>query len=109
MKCWKYSLYLGIFSFASLVIIFLLPDHYSIFIRNKAGLDAGKLFPLMWLIWLTALAAFAVNNIFADSIFYQDDLRMSRFKKYLPTFLGLPAFISFIWTVFCWIKNNLRS
>ena len=106
MKIWKYSLYLSIFSCASQVIILFLPDQYSIFIRNQSGLNGGKLFPVMWLIWLSSLAAFAINNIFADNLFYNENISMSGFKKYLPTFLGLPAFFSFMWTVYSWVKTS---
>ena len=108
MKYYRYSLYLSTFSFIILLVIFLLPGRYSIFLAGKTGLGAGKLFVVMWFIWLTSLLAFALNNIFADRWYLNENLHMSQFKKYLPSLLGLPALVSFIWVVYTWLKVNIK-
>ena len=105
MKYWKYSLYFGIFSFAVLVVIFISPANYTIFIFDKTGLGPGKLFGVIWLIWITALLAFALNNIFADKWYMDENLRMNQLQKYLPSLTGIPAFISFVWFLYTWLKD----
>ena len=104
MKYWKYSLYLSILSFASLMVILFLPGNYAIFIRNITVIEAGKLFPVMWFIWVMALFAFGLNNVFADKWYINDNIQMPQIKKYLPSLLGLPALISFIWFLYSWLK-----
>ena len=104
MKTWNYSLYLSLCSFIILLITFFLPGEYSIFISGREGATAGKLFPLMFFIWVASIIAFAMNNIFADKCYIDQNLKMPGIVKYLPSLLGIPAFLSFVWFLYTWIK-----
>lgn len=107
MKLWYYSLWLSITSCVLLLIIYFLPDDYTIFIWSKNQVDSGVLFPVLLLSWLTALLGFAINNIFIDrNMVDKDPKKMSRFKSYLPTYLSLPGFSSFIWFIIRWYKGK---
>lgn len=106
MKTWNYALYMSIFSVVILIITFFLPAHYSILSWSKDGADAGKLFPLMLFIWALSLIAFAMNNVFVDKCYVDDNLKMNSLVKYLPSVLSIPVFSSFIWFLFTWLKDN---
>lgn len=91
-------------SLAMLLLIFFFPADYTIISRSQKAIEAGRLFPVMWLIWLLALFSFALNNVFADRWYINDGLQMPQFKKYLPSLLGVPALISFGWFLYSWLK-----
>ncbi len=105
MKTWYYSLYTSVASFLMLVIVFLLPGSYSIFILTRSGTAAGTLLPLMFIIWILSLSAFALNNVFADKCYISQDIKMHPLMKYLPSLLGVPVLGSFIWVVYKIIKE----
>jgi hypothetical protein len=106
MKIWNYSLWLSVFSVVILLITFLLPGQYSIFTWGREGAGAGRLFPVMFIIWATSLVAFAMNNIFADKGYIDNNLKMPTLLKYLPCVLGIPSFVSFIWFIVTWMKGS---
>jgi hypothetical protein len=67
----------------------------------------GVLFPVLLIAWTLALFGFAVNNVDIDrSILDKNAPKMSGLKKYLPTILGLPAYISFMWFIIRWYKGK---
>jgi hypothetical protein len=109
MKYWKYSLWLGIFSFALLITSLLLPASYSVFIWKKFTVDAGILFPVLLVSWIAAVLAVAFNNIFVDEMYMYKKIEMKRRKKYLPSLLGLPGLISFVWFCYRWYRGNPLS
>ena len=106
MKTWKFSLYLGLCSCITLLVAFFLPGEYSIFIWSNEGVGAGRLFPIMFFIWIAAIIAFAINNVFADKCYIDHNLKMRSAQKYLPSLLGLPALLSFVWFLYTWIKQT---
>ncbi|HMO63528.1 MAG TPA: hypothetical protein PKC39_15890 [Ferruginibacter sp.] len=107
MKLWRYSLLLSITSCLLLLIIFFLPDSFTVFEWTKAEVNAGVLFPVLLLSWLTALLGFAANNIFIDkNIVAKEPVKMSYMKQYIPTWLSLPGFSSFIWFIVRWYKGR---
>ena len=107
MKLWRYSLWLSIISCLLLLIIYFLPDNFTIFIWSKSQVDAGLLFPVLLISWMTAIFGFAVNNVFIDkNIVAKKPEKMSSFKLYLPTLLGIPGFSSFIWFIIRWYKGK---
>jgi hypothetical protein len=106
MKIWRYSLWLSIISCTILFIIFLLPRSYSVFVWSKFRVDAGILFPVLMVSWTAALFGFALNNIFIDRSVTDKKLQMTAFIKCLPSLLGIPAFISFVWFIYRWYKGD---
>jgi uncharacterized membrane protein len=107
MKLWKISLWLSITSCVILLIIFILPDNFTVFSYTKSEVGAGVLFPVLLLSWTFALFGFAVNNVYIDkTILDKNAKRMPGLKTYLPTLLGLPAFISFLWFIIRWYKGK---
>jgi hypothetical protein len=105
MKTWNYALYLSLASVVFLIIIFFLPGEYSIFVSNKSGRDVGVLFPVMLLIWILSLVAFALNNVFVDKCYIDNDIRMHPLVKYLPSLFGTPVLFSFIWFLYTMMKG----
>ncbi len=105
MKTWNYALYLSLASIVLLTLIFFLPGEYSIFVSNKSGRDVGVLFPVMLLIWMLALAAFALNNVFVDKCYIDNNIRMHPLVKYLPSLFGAPVLFSFIWFLYTMMKG----
>ena len=107
MKLWYYSLLLSVVSCVLLLVIYFLPDDFTIFVWSKSQVNAGVLFPVLLVSWLTSILAFAANNIFIDkNIFEKKPVKMSSFKLYLPTLLGVPGFSSFIWFIIRWYKGK---
>ena len=106
MKTWNYSLFLSITSFCNLLITFFLPGYYSTFRWGSQGADAGKLFPVMLLIWAISLVAFAMNNVFVDKCYVDNNLKMPALLKYLPSLLSIPSFISFIWFIYTLLRGS---
>jgi len=107
MKLWYVSLGLSIVSCIILLVICFLPDGYTVFNWSMAQVQAGFLFPVLLLSWTAALLAFLFNNIFIDKSMMQKNVEpMPAFKAYLPTFLGIPAFASFIWFIIRWYKGK---
>jgi hypothetical protein len=107
MKLWYVSL---IFSVASCVVLFVicfLPDGYTVFDWSKTEVEAGILFPVLLISWVTALLGFLFNNIFIDKKMMEPNSRpIPGIKAYLPTLLGLPAFSSFLWFIIRWYKGK---
>ena len=106
MKYWTYSLWLSIISCTLLLVIFFLPDSFTVFKYTKTQVDNGVLFPVLLLSWMGALFGFALNNIFIDKHYSDGQPKMPRLKKYTPTFLSMPAFFSFLWFLFRWYKGK---
>ena len=106
MKYWKYSLWLSIFSCVLLLVIYFMPDSFTVFKYSKNQVDNGVLFPLLLLSWMSSIFGFALNNIFIDKHYSAKGPQMPRLKKYSPTLLGFPAFFSFIWFLFRWYKGK---
>jgi hypothetical protein len=106
MKYWTYSLLLSIISCILLLVIFLLPDSFTVFKFTKTQVDNGVLFPVLLLSWMASLFGFALNNIFIDKHYSDNKPHMPGLKKYLPTLLGMPAFLSFVWFIFRWYKGK---
>jgi hypothetical protein len=77
------------------MVIFFLPESYTVFSWTKNQVEAGILFPVLLLSWTAALFGFLFNNMY-----------MPAFKTYLPSFLGIPAFASFIWFIIRWYKGK---
>jgi uncharacterized membrane protein len=107
MKLWYVSLILSISSCIVLLVMCLLPDSYTVFNWTKPDVQAGILFPVLLLSWTAALLGFLFNNIFIDKRMMDREAKpMPSFKAYLPTLLGFPAFISFIWFIIRWYKGK---
>jgi|GEM_PF-1302781 len=107
MKLWKISLWLSVASCSILFIIVLLPGNFTVFTYTKTQIGMGVLFPFLLIAWTLALFGFAVNNVYIDkSIVDKDAKKMSGLKMYLPTILGLPAYISFLWFIIRWYKGK---
>lgn len=106
MKIWRYSLWLSIFSCCLLCVSFFLPQSYTVFIYTKFRVDAGVLFPVLLVSWTTALFGFLLNNIFIDKSITDKKIQMSNFMKGLPSLLGIPSFLSFVWFIFRWYKGD---
>lgn len=107
MKLWYYSLVLSVVSCVLLLVIYFLPNDFTIFIWSKHQVDAGVLFPVLIISWLTAILGFAANNIFIDkNMFEKKPVKMPSGKLYLPTILGIPGFSSFVWFVIRWYKGK---
>ena len=105
MKTWYYALYTSLTSFLLLLLVFLLPPAYSVFVREKSGTGAGILLPLMFAIWILSLAAFALNNVFVDKCYISQNLNMHPLTRYLPCVFGAPALFSFVWFVYTFVKD----
>lgn len=107
MKLWYISLMLSIASCLILLVMYMLPDTYTVFSYTKSEVQSGVLFPVFLLSWTSALFGFLFNNMFIDkNIVEKDAPPMPAFKAYLPTFLGFPAFVSFIWFIVRWYKGR---
>ncbi len=106
MKTWKIALGIGFISTLILVIVILLPKNYTVFSLSEQGVDIGALFPVMLCIWILALIAFAINNVFVDKYYIDNNLKMHPFLRYLPSIIGIPVFISFIWFLCTWLVTN---
>jgi len=107
MKLWYLSLLLSIVSCLVLLIIFFLPDSYTVFNWSKSEVQAGILFPVLLLSWSTALFGFLFNNLFIDkNLMDKEAPTMQPMKAYLPTYLGIPAFISFLWFIIRWYRGK---
>jgi hypothetical protein len=107
MKLWRISLWLSIASCSILLVIFCLPSSVTVFSYNAKEVGPGILFPVLLLSWTCSLFGFAFNNIYIDkSIGDKFAAKMSHFKLYLPSILGLPAFMSFIWFIIRWYKGK---
>ena len=106
MKLWKYSLWLSIFSCILLFIVFYLTPEYNVFIWRQFRLDAGILFAVLLLSWTTALFGFALNNVFIDKALTDKNIKMPANIKCLPSILGVPSFLSFIWFIYRYYKGN---
>jgi uncharacterized membrane protein (DUF106 family) len=107
MKLWYVSLILSIVSCIILMIVFFLPEGYTVFNWTKNQVEAGVLFPVLLLSWTVALFGFLFNNIYIDkSMMEKNAKQMPAFKTYLPSFLGFPAFASFIWFIIRWYKGK---
>ncbi|MEN9569266.1 MAG: hypothetical protein RL172_497 [Bacteroidota bacterium] len=107
MKLWYVSLILSIVSCMILLVVCFLPDTYTVFNWSKADVQAGILFPVLLISWTAALFGFLFNNIFIDrSMMDKNAKPMPAFKSYLPSFLGLPAFASFVWFIIRWYKGK---
>ena len=105
MKLWYISLALSIASCIILMVIYFLPESYTIFHWTKSEVQAGVLFPVLLLSWATALFGFLFNNLFIDKNLVEKGAEvMPPVKAYLPTYLGIPAFSSFIWFIIRWYK-----
>ena len=109
MKIWIYSLRLSIFSCGLLVVMYLLPRTYGVFIWSKSGVDPGILFPVLLVSWTAALFGFALNNIFIDKSLIDKKVQMPESKKYLPSLLAIPAIISFGWFIYRWYNGDPNS
>ena len=107
MKLWYVSLILSIVSCIILLVICFLPANYTVFNWTKTQVEAGVLFPVLLISWTAALFGFLFNNIYIDkSMMEKNAKQMNTFKSYLPSFLGLPAFLSFIWFIIRWYKGK---
>ncbi len=107
MKLWYLSLMLSIASCIILMVIYFLPETYTIFNWTKHEVQAGVLFPVLLLSWATALFGFLFNNMFIDKNLVEKDAEvMPQFRAYLPTYLGIPAFSSFVWFIIRWYKGR---
>ena len=106
MTYWKYSFWWGIFSFSMLLVILALSPFYSIIIWKNSGADMGILFPLLLASWFSSLFSVAFNNFFLDGFGLEQGPQMPRLKKYTPSFLSIPGFISFIWFCITWFKGS---
>ncbi len=107
MKLWYISLILSICSCIILLVMCSLPDTYTVFKWTKSEVEAGVLFPLLLLSWTAALFGFLFNNMFIDkNIVEKGAKKIPPFKAYLPSFLSLPAFSSFIWFIVKWYKGR---
>jgi len=107
MKLWKISLWLSVASCFILLIVILLPNNFTVFTYTKTQAGMGILFPVLLVSWTLALFGFAVNNVYIDkSIVDKNAPKMGGFKTYLPTILGLPAYISFLWFIVRWFKGK---
>ena len=107
MKLWKISLWLSIASCFILLIVMLLPNNFTVFTYTRIQVGMGVLFPVLLVSWTLALFGFAVNNVFIDkSIIDKNAPKMSGLKTYLPTILGLPAYVSFLWFIVRWYKGK---
>ncbi len=107
MKLWYLSLLLSIASCLVLLVMCFLPDHFTVFNWTKSDVQAGVLFPVLLLSWTLALFGFLFNNMFIDKNMVEKNAKpMPRLKAYLPTFLGFPAFSSFIWFIVRWYKGR---
>lgn len=107
MKLWYISLMLSIASCLILLVMYMLPDTCTVFTYTKSEVQSGVLFPVLLLSWTTALFGFLFNNMFIDKNIVEKDAKpMPAFKAYLPTFLGFPAFVSFIWFIVRWYKGR---
>jgi hypothetical protein len=107
MKLWYISLALSIASCVILMIIFFLPDTYTIFHWTKTEVQAGVLFPVLLVSWAMALFGFLFNNMFIDkNLVEKESKTMEPLKAYLPTYLGIPAFTSFVWFIIRWYKGK---
>ena len=106
MKLWRISLWLSIASCIVLLFVCFLPSNYSVFVWMKQQVQPGILFPVLLVSWTLSLLGFAFNNIYIDkSLFDKVAKKMPAHKTYLPTLLGIPAFLSFIWFVIKWFKS----
>lgn len=107
MKLWKISLWLSIASCLLLLIIFILPDNFTVFSYENKQVGMGVLFPVLLVSWTLALFGFAANNIYIDKTIGDPKAeQMSRNKTYLPSMLGIPSYISFVWFIIRWFKGK---
>lgn len=107
MKLWYLSLALSILSCLLLGVSCLLPAHYTVFDWSAAEVQAGVLFPVLLVSWTLALFGFLFNNIFIDRNLVEKGAKtLPPARAYLPTYLGLPAFISFCWFIIRWYKGK---
>lgn len=107
MKLWYVSLGLSIVSCIILLVMCFLPDTYAVFNWSKTEVQAGVLFPVLLVSWTAALLGFLFNNIFIDRSLMERNVKpIPAFKAYLPSLLGIPAFISFIWFIVRWYKGK---
>jgi hypothetical protein len=78
-----------------------------VFSYNAKQVGPGILFPVLLLSWTFSLFGFAFNNIYIDkSIVDKNAVKMRWYKLYLPSLLGFPAFMSFIWFIIRWYKGK---
>jgi hypothetical protein len=95
------------FSFATLLIILVLPSSCTVFLWNQNRVDVGILFPVMLASWFAAVFAVAYNNLFMDELcLHGAHIEMARRKKYLPTLLSIPGFLSFLWFCYRWYMGK---
>lgn len=107
MKLWYVALTLSITSCIILLVVFFLPDNFTVFNWTKTQVEAGVLFPVLLVSWTASLFGFLFNNLFVDKTLVDRNAKpMPSFKTYLPSFLGLPAFSSFIWFIIRWYKGK---
>ncbi len=107
MKLWYLSLALSILSCILLLVTWMLPPAYTVFDWSAAEVQAGVLFPVLLVSWTLALFGFLFNNIFIDRNLVEKNARpMKPARAYLPSYLGLPAFFSFIWFLLRWYKGK---
>lgn len=88
MKLWYISLTLSIASCLILLLMYMLPDAYTVFNYTKSEVQSGVLFPVLLLSWTAALFGFLFNNMFIDKNIVEKDAKpMPAFKAYLHLFL----------------------
>jgi len=107
MKLWKISLWLSIASCFLLLIVMLVPDNLTVFIFEDKQAGMGVLFPVLQVSWTLALFGFGANNVYIDkTIGDPKEKQMSRAKSYLPSMLGIPSYVSFVWFIIRWFKGR---
>jgi len=107
MKLWKISLWLSIASCLLLLIVLLVPDNLTVFTYQDKQVGMGVLFPVLLVSWTLALFGFAANNIYIDKTIVDPKAKqMSRTKTYLPSMLGVPSYLSFVWFIIRWFKGK---
>ncbi len=100
MNFYKSALWLSAASVIFLGVIIFSPSEYMVLKWDKLVFSAGILFPLLLFSWIGGLLAIALNFVYSEKLFIEGAKPIRRGKKYLPSFLSIPAVLSFCW--FCY-------
>ncbi|MEJ7626347.1 MAG: hypothetical protein WKF35_05760 [Ferruginibacter sp.] len=100
MDFYRYGIISGITSVVILIVIILSPQNYFIIESSRSYMQVGDLFPVLLLSWLFSTIALAFNFIYIERLHMNVFIPVARHKKFLPSILSVPSFISFLW--FCY-------
>lgn len=105
MNFYKLALWLSAASIILLILIIFSPTEYMVLQWSNLIFSAGILFPLLMFSWICALFALALNFVHAERLFIEQEDRIPRRKKYLPSLMCIPAVLSFFWFCYKFFKG----